>query len=87
MNDYSITDKVKRQLAASFVEERDFIDGIREQAAVLPTDRPEVFGFTFMMTLRRPADLETAEIRRIDVQMRPASGGFEIFRVDGLPEP
>ncbi|MFQ5525497.1 MAG: hypothetical protein ACE5GX_04480 [Thermoanaerobaculia bacterium] len=86
MSTYSITEDVKRALEASFVEERDLIDGVREHKAVEEPDRPGIFGSSFVMTVRRALDLETAELRRVDVKMRSSAGGFEIFQVDGLPE-
>lgn len=87
MSNYSITDDVKRTLEASFVEERDLLDGLTGTDPTEQPGRPGVFGLSFVMTVRRPMDLETAELRTVTVTMRPATGGFEIFRVDGLRAP
>ena len=87
MSTYTITADVRRKLEASFVEERDLVDGIREQRAIQEPGDPGVFGAAFLMTVRRPMDLETAELRRIRVKMRAAGETLEVFEVEGLPSP
>lgn len=84
MTTYSITDDVRRTLEASFVEERDLVDSVRGHRAIQEPGQPGTFGAAFMMTVRRPEDLETAELRRVSVKMRSTDGGFEIFEVEGL---
>lgn len=69
------------------MEERDLLDGLTGTEPMEQSGQPGVFGSSFVMPVRRPMDLETAELRKVTVTMRPATGGFEIFRVDGLHTP
>lgn len=86
MSGYSISPTVRKLLEQRFVEERDLIDGLREQRGVEDPSDPGTYVCSFMMTVRRPMDLETAELRRVVVRMRAAGDGYEVVAVEGLDE-
>lgn len=86
MSSYTITEGVRKTLEESFVEERDLLDAVREErgdGAALPAEGLEL---TVILTVRRPMDLETAELRKVSVRLRPVEEGFEVFALDGLPD-
>ncbi len=87
MSSYSIGPAVRKTLEESFVEECDLIDGLREQRGTEDPAVPGTFVCSFMMTVRRPLDLETAQLRRVEVRMRALSDGYEVVSVEGLEKP
>ena len=84
MSCYSMSAAVRKTLEESFVEERDLIDGLREERAMEDPAVPGTFVVSFMMTVRRPMDLETATLRRVRVRMQAVSDGYEVLSVEGL---
>lgn len=84
MSKYSISPAVRETLEESFVEERDLIDGLRDQRGTEDPAVPGTFVCSFIMTVRRPLDLETAELRKVQVRMRSVSDGYEVLSVEGL---
>lgn len=86
MTGYRISPEVRRHLEQRFVEERDLIDGLREQRGAEDPSEPGTYVCSFMMTVRRPMDLETAELRRVVVRMRADAEGYEVVSVEGLDD-
>lgn len=84
MSCYSLSPAVRKTLEESFVEERDLIDGLREQRCTEDPANPGAFVCSFLMTVRRPLDLETAELREVQVRMRAENDGYEVVSIDGL---
>ena len=85
----TLTPQVLEGLEASFVEGRDILDGMRQRTPVQDPNDPGTYTVSFMLTVRRPMDLETAEIRRVTARMRLVGGAdeeFEVFAVDGLAD-
>ena len=87
MSRYLLSADVRETLEESFVEERDLIDGLREQRGTEDPAVPGTFVCSFMMTVRRPLDLETAQLRKVEVRMRALSDGYEVVSVEGLEKP
>lgn len=84
MRNDSIGPAVRKTLEESFVEERELIDGLREQRSTEDPAVPGTYVCSFVMTVRRPLDLETARLRRVEVRMRALSDGYEVVSVEGL---
>lgn len=81
---YSIAPEVRRLLDEHLVEERDLIDGFRGLRGIDDPSTPGILIYSFMLTVRRPLDLETAELRRVKVRVRRADDGYEVLSVEGL---
>lgn len=86
MTCYSLSSEVRKMLEERFIEQRDLIDGLREQRAREDPSEPGIHVCSFMMTVRRPMDLETAELRHVGVRMRVLDGGYEVVSVNGLDD-
>ncbi len=86
MSNYSINAAVKKTLEECFVEERDLIDGLRDQRGLEDPSQPGTYLCSFLMTVRRPMDLETAELRKVRVRMRAVDDGYEVISVEGLAQ-
>ncbi len=84
MSKYSINEAVRKTLEECFVEERDLIDGLREQRGLEDPLEPGTYLCSFLMTVRRPLDLETAELRKVSVRMRAVNDGYEVISVAGI---
>ncbi|MCP4201953.1 MAG: hypothetical protein GY769_08475 [bacterium] len=84
MSSYSISPGVRKTLEESFVEQRDLIDGLREHRGKEDPSEPGVYLCSFLMTVRRPMDLETAVRREVRVRMRAVGDGYEVIAVQGL---
>ncbi len=84
MSSYSISLDVRKILEESFVEERDLLDGLREHRCREEAFEPGIYVCSFLMTVRRPMDLETAELRRVQVRMRAVGDGYEVVSIQGL---
>jgi len=84
VSNYSISAAVRTTLEECFVEERDLIDGLREQRGQQDPSDPGTYLCSFLMTVRRPLDLETAELRKVEVRMRAVADGYEVISVRGL---
>lgn len=84
MSSYSISPDVRKTLEESFVEERDLLDGLREHRSREEAFEPGTYVCSFLMAVRRPMDLETAELRRVQVRMRAVGDGYEVVSVQGL---
>lgn len=85
MNRYSASPDVRRLLEESFLEERDLYESLREHRPSEDPSEPGIFLSSFLMTVRRPMDLETAELRRVHVRMRRVESGYEVVSIRGLP--
>jgi hypothetical protein len=84
MSHYSISSSAARTLEESFVEARDLIDGLREHHGEEDPSAPGTYRCRFLMTVRRPLDLETATLREVEVRMRRVDDGYEVISVQGL---
>ncbi len=82
-----IAPNVRDQLRQSLVPEQDLLNILSKQQRHPVPDEPNSFRYSCPIPLPRPMDPETAEMRVLDVFLRPQSEGvWEIYRVEGLPE-
>jgi hypothetical protein len=84
MTAIKLSDGVRKALEAALVEESDFIDSLRRESFVENPERPGLFSSSCLVALRRPLDLETAELRRLEVDARRLPGGWEVVAVRGF---
>jgi hypothetical protein len=84
MDEFTIGPEVRELLTSAFLEERDFIDSLRQEKPVEDPAEPGVFQSRCIVAVRRPLDLETAQLRRLTVRMRRGASGWEVFALEGL---
>ncbi len=87
MADFIIHASVEEQLNASLVEKQDLLAGLGQTTPVEVLERPGTFRSNVELIVRRPLDLETAEVREVQVFMRRVDSGMEVFEVEGLDLP
>ncbi|HEV8241190.1 MAG TPA: hypothetical protein VGS57_17630 [Thermoanaerobaculia bacterium] len=77
--------KVEHQLRLALVDTDD-LRGVLSQAEPEPVSNPPgCFRAWPTLAVPRPMDPETAEMRRLEVYLRPVDGGgMEVFAVRGL---
>ena len=78
-------EKVQHQLRLALIDADD-LRGVLSQAEPEPVANPPgCFRARPTLAVPRPMDPETAEMRRLEVYLRPVgSGGMEVFAVRGL---
>lgn len=86
MTSHSISLSVRKTLEKCFVEGRDLIDSLRGHRYEEDPSEPGIYVCSFLMTVRRPMDLETAVRREVHVRMRRVGDGYEVVSVQGLGE-
>ena len=82
----TLTPTLLKRLEQAFVEGRDVLESLERRTPVEDPDSPGTYTVSFMLTVRRPMDLETAEIRRVVARMRRVGpeDDYEVFAVEGL---
>lgn len=77
-------EKVTHQLRLALVDTDD-LRGVLTQSAPEPVANPPgCFRVRPTLAVPRPFDPETAEMRQLEVYLRPIEGGMEVFAVRGL---
>ena len=87
MEKFIIHASVQELLNASLVEEQDLVAGLGQATPVEVLERPGTFRCNVELVVRRPLDLETAEVLQVQVFLRRVDSGLEVFEVDGLELP
>lgn len=80
----TIDDEVRRTLRRVLVEEHDLLDSVRRQRPSPIPGEEGRYRCTCLVAMRRPLDPETAEMRRVEVSIRPEGEGWAIYAVEGL---
>jgi hypothetical protein len=79
-----IPEPVRQQLRLAFIDPEDLrgaLDGVPSEPIASP---PGCFRARPTLAVPRALDPETAEMRQIDVYLRPIEGGLEVFAVRGI---
>ena len=82
---YELSEAAAEKLETALVAPSDFIEGVRLETLVEDPTRAGVFRCSCLVALRRPLDLETAELRRLEVEAERTDSGWVIVDVHGLP--
>lgn len=78
-------EKVTHQLRLALVDTDDLRGALTQAAAEPVSNPPGCFRIRPTMAVPRPFDPETAEMRQLEVYLRPLDGGgMEVFAVRGL---
>jgi hypothetical protein len=85
MDDFSISEPVRRQLRAAMLEELDLISSLREQPPTEVPGQPGAYSCDCTVAVRRPLDPETAELKKLHVSLSKMESGWLVSHVDGLP--
>ena len=79
-----VPDEIRDQLRAALLDETDLLTALR--AAPLE-EIPGQAGHArcvTTLTVRRPLDPETSELRRVEVLLRAGESGWSVYAVNGL---
>ena len=79
-----IPDSIREQLRLSFLTEPDFLAAMQQEELVPVAHPPGCFRGRPTLAVPRPLDPETAEMRQLEVYLRPIDGGLEVFAIRGL---
>jgi len=77
-------DKVSHQLRLALVDTDDLRGALSTIDAEPVANPPGCFRSRATLAVPRPLDPETAEMRQLEVFLRPVDGGMEVFAVRGL---
>ncbi len=84
MANITIDDPVRETLRRVLVEEHDLIDSVRRQRPEPIPGEKGRYRCSCLVAMRRPLDPETAEMRRVEVSIRPEGENWAIYAVSGL---
>jgi hypothetical protein len=76
--------KIQDQLRLALVDAEDLRGALSHTSAEPVSHPPGCFRARPSLAVPRPLDPETAELRQLEVYLRPVDGGFEVFAVRGL---
>ena len=79
-----IAEPVRQQLRLALVAERDLLEVVARADPRPVVGRPDLYHCSCRLTQPRPLDPETAEVRRVEIELRRIDDGWEICGVDGL---
>lgn len=79
-----IPEPVRQQLRLAFIDPEDLRGALAGVASEPIASPPGCFRARPTLAVPRPLDPETAEMRQLDVYLRPIDGGLEVFAVRGL---
>ncbi len=77
-------EKIQQQLRLALVDVEDLRGALGRAAAEPVAHPPGCFRAHPTLAVPRPLDPETAELRQLEVYLRPVDGGMEVFAVRGL---
>ena len=80
----SFAEKVAHQLRLALVDTDDLRGALRSSDPEPLAQPPGCFRAQATLAVPRPLDPETAEMRQLEVYLRPVDGGMEVFAVRGL---
>jgi hypothetical protein len=75
---------IREQLRLAFVDTEDLRGALTAAVAEPVANPPGCFRARPTLAVPRPLDPETAEMRQLDVYLRPVDDGLEVFAVRGL---
>jgi hypothetical protein len=77
-------EKVRHQLRLALVDTGDIVGALSGSEPEPVAQPPGCFRVRTTLAVPRPLDPETAEMRQLEVFLRPVEGGLEVFAVRGL---
>jgi len=77
-------EKILRQLRLALLDADDLRGALAKADAEPVAHPPGCFRAKTTLAVPRPLDPETAEVRQLEVFLRPVDGGLEVFAVRGL---
>jgi hypothetical protein len=75
---------IRDQLRLAFLDAEDLRGALAVTEAEPVANPPGCFRARPTLAIPRPLDPETAEMRQLDVYLRPLAEGLEVFAVRGL---
>jgi hypothetical protein len=78
------SEQIRDQLRLAFVDADDLLGALRVADAEPVAHPPGCFRAVPTLAVPRPLDPETAEVRQLEVFLRPVDDGLEVFAVRGL---
>ena len=79
-----LPESIRDQLRMAFVDAEDLRGALSVIDAEPVANPPGCFRARPTLAVPRPLDPETAEMRQLDVYLRPLDDGLEVFAVRGL---
>ena len=77
-------EKIRDQLRLALVDAEDLRGALTRATAEPVQNPPGCFRARPTLAVPRPLDPETAELRQLEVYLRPIEDGLEVFAVRGL---
>ena len=77
-------ESIREQLRLAFLDAEDLRGALAVIEAEPVANPPGCFRARPTLAVPRPLDPETAEMRQLDVYLRPLDDGLEVFAVRGL---
>jgi hypothetical protein len=77
-------EQIRDQLRLAFVDAEDLRGALRQADAEPVSNPPGCFRARPTLAVPRPLDPETAELRQLEVYLRPVGESLEVFAVRGL---
>ena len=84
MQPIQVPDEIRAQLRAALLDEKDLVEALRDTPLEEVAGQPGQARCVVTLTVRRPLDPETAEVRRVEVFLRAAEAGWRVDAVKGL---
>lgn len=75
---------IREQLRLAFVDADDLRGALAQTEPEAVANPPGCFRARPTLAVPRPLDPETAEMRQLEVYLRPVDDGLEVFAVRGL---
>jgi hypothetical protein len=79
-----VPESIREQLRLVFIDPDDLRGALGNADAEPVANPPGCFRARPTLAVPRPLDPETAEMRQLEVYLRPVEGGLEVFAVRGL---
>jgi hypothetical protein len=79
-----VPDEIRDQLRAALLDEKDLVEALRHTALEEVAGQAGHARCVVTLTVRRPLDPETAEVRRVEVFLRAGEAGWRVDAVQGL---
>ena len=77
-------EKIREQLRLALVDAEDLRGALTTASPEPVANPPGCFRARPTLAVPRPLDPETAELRQLEVYLRPVEDGLEVFAVRGL---
>lgn len=79
-----LPEPIRDQLRMAMLTEPDLIEAVRQEPLEPIPNPPGCLRGRPTLAVPRPLDPETAEMRQLEIFLRPVDGGLEVFAIRGL---